>query len=358
MAYATISKPSLHFNTLTYGGNDASGRAITGVGFQPDWSWFKDRSNAVNHSIFDSVRGVTKNIVSNTNAAESTSAQGLQAFGTDGFTLGSDGDVNGNNNNYASWNWKAGTTSGITTTGSTITPSAYSFNATAGFSIIKYNGNSGGSGYSALIPHGLGVAPKCVIVKQLNHGTENWGIYHDGLNSGSSPQTKTIFLNKQDDEYGATNMWYDTAPTTVNFSVGTNDIVNNTSADYIAYCFAEIKGYSKFGFYKGNGVDDGAFVYTGFKPAFLMIKNTSSNSTKWTICDNKREGFNAKNYRLFASETDAESTSNAWEMYSNGFKMTTTGSFVNAAGSNYIYLAFAEEPLVANVGQSIPATAR
>ena len=352
MAYSSITKPSNYFNTKLYSGN-ASTQAITGVGFQPDWCWFKGRNFADNHVFIDAVRGTNKAVYSDTTGAETTQTHYFTSFDSDGYTLGNSGIMNGSSKTYASWNWKAGTTSGITTNGSTtITPTAYSFNQTAGFSIIKYNGNSGGSGYNALIPHGLGVAPKVIIVKQLNYGTEHWGFYHASLGN-----TKTLFLNKTDDEYGATNMWYDTSPDTVNFSVGINDIVNNTNADYIAYCFAEKTGYSKFGSYVGNGNADGTFVYTGFKPAWVMTKNASSSATSWIISDNKRNTSNVMNTILRPDNSGAEQTFNYIDHLSNGFKLRYS-SDSNTNGNTIIYMAFAEEPLVANVGSSIPATAR
>ena len=211
---------------------------------------------------------------------------------------------------------------------------------------MSYTGNNTNG---ATIGHGLGVAPKMIIVKNRD-GAYDWITGTDAIG-----WTKYIELNTT---IAATtdNKFYDTAPTSTIFTTAADASVNSNSQNHIAYCFAEKQGYSKIGTYTGNGNADGAFIYTGFKPAFVMIKNTSTGSTNWTICDNKRAGYNASNYRLFPNISDAESTSNAWEMYSNGFKMTSTGSFVNASSSNYIYMAFAEAPLVGS--NNVPCTAR
>ena len=365
MAYTTINKSTDYFSTVIYTGTNAV-KNVTGVGHQPDLVWIKDRSGtnsgSHNHNLIDSVRAAPKIIMSDSTAAEITdSTDALTAFASDGFTLGANntgtqsqelnGHTNGGNE-YVSWNWKAGTTSGITTNGSTtITPTAYSFNQTAGFSIIKYNG----SGSNAKIPHGLGVAPKVVIVKQLNVGTEHWGFYH-----ASRGNTKTLYLNKTDDEYGATNMWYDTSPDTVNFSVGTNDIVNNNSADYIAYCFAEKTGYSKFGEYTGNGNgNDGSFIYTGFAPHWLMVKRTDANGNSWRIYstnDDLSHGANGRTKLIHANLTNAEdSAGDALDLLSNGFKHVTSSTDQNADGANYIYMAFGQSLVGSN---NIPCTAR
>jgi hypothetical protein len=265
MAYSTISKPSLYFNTKLYSGTGSS-QAVSGVGFQPDWIWFKCRSQNQNHNLFDSVRGSNKIIQSSTDGAEATSTALLTSFDSDGFTVNTDGGVNGSGQTYASWNWKAGTTSGITTDSyTTITPTAYSFNATAGFSIIKYTGN-GISG--AKYPHGLGVAPKMVIVKCLDVASVWWNVYHVSLGNNSE-----LYLNTTNSAPASTGNG--TTPDAVNIALeGTTTTHNGSGSNYIAYCFAEKKGYSKFGTYTGNGTSgvdgagDGTFVYTGFKPAY------------------------------------------------------------------------------------------
>jgi hypothetical protein len=215
-----------------------------------------------------------------------------------------------------------------------------------------------GSGSTTSFGHGLGVAPKWVIIKN-REDTDGWTVFHTGISSGQG----YIFLNTTDAATTGSSRRFrygdgsdGKLPDSTKVYLGNASDVNTSGEDYIAYCFAEKKGYSKFGSYTGNGNADGTFVYTGFRPAWLMIKNITSGSTYWTICDSKRDGFNDNNHRLFANVSDTESTSNPWEMYSNGFKMTTTGSYVNSSGDSYIYMAFAEAPFVNSNG--VPCNAR
>jgi hypothetical protein len=345
MAYATISKPGLHFNTKLYTGTGSS-NAQTGVGFQPDFTWIKSRSATYNHGLYDVVRGVTKRIVSNNNNAEDTRADALTAFGTDGFTLGTDNQVNANSATYASWNWKAGGAGSANTAG-TIN-STVSVNTTAGFSIVKWTGN-GVAGAS--IGHGLGVVPKLIIVKRLND-TANWTVYHASLGN-----THRVELNDTGASTSDAGAWNNQTPTTTLFYTGNNLTVGNNGSNYIAYCFHSVKGFSKIGTYTGNQNDDGPFIYTGFKPAWVMLKN-SSDSQDWQINDNRRPGYNYNHY-LIANTSNAEVTSDNWvDFTSNGFKLRKGQTQSNRSDDTYIYMAFAEEPLVANVGASIPATAR
>ena len=346
---AQINKPDEYFNTKLYTGNGSTGQSITGVGFQPDLIWFKNRTSAgYFHELYDVIRGVRKPVYSNANNSEGTTTASLESFDSDGFSVDSEDasgeGVNKNGDNYVAWNWLASNTTASNTDGS-IT-STVSANTTSGFSIVSYTG----TGANATIGHGLGVAPKMVIIKDLS-AVKDWAVYHASLGN-----TKYLEINTSDAEGTASNAWNNTSPTSSVVNLGSRDTLNTSGDNYIAYCFAPKKGFSAMGQYTGNGSTDGTFVYTGFKPAFLMIKNSSTGSTDWTICDSKRDGFNANNYRLFANTTGAESTSNPWEMYSNGFKMTTTGSFVNTSGDNFIYMAFAENPLVGT--NNIPATAR
>ena len=353
MAYSTIPKPSVYFNTKLYTGNSST-NAITGVGFQPDWVWIKNRGANDSHYLYDAVRGVTKSIYSNLTTAEATKSNGLTAFGTDGFTLGNEGDINGNGNNFVSWNWKCETGVSGTTTGSGSSRS-YSgrVNTTAGISIINYAGNST-SGHT--IPHNLGAVPKIVMLKNLGD-TGDWIVHMGAIND---PE-KVTSLNTTD---AATNFnagFNTTTPTSSVFTLGNSVAVNDDNQQYIAYCFAEKKGYSKFGKYIGNGNADGTFVYTGFKPAFVMAKATTDSGQSWLTQDNKRNTFNLVTQRLFANLTNADSTNSdggGIDFVSNGFKIRTNDGSTNASGQTRIYMAFAEEPLVANVGQSIPATAR
>jgi len=344
MAYTTIKKPSDYFNTVLYSGNNST-QSITGVGHQPDLIWVKARNDTANHTLTDVIRGTNSVLYTNQTQAPDTPTNAITSFDSDGFSLGNNGSFNASGINYASWNWLADNTSGSSNTDGSIT-STVSANTTSGFSIVSYTG----TGANATIGHGLGVAPKMVIIKDLS-AVKDWAVYHASLGN-----TKYLEINTSDAEGTASNAWNNTSPTSSVVNLGSRDTLNTSGDNYIAYCFAPKKGFSAMGQYTGNGSTDGTFVYTGFKPAFLMIKNSSTGSTDWTICDSKRDGFNANNYRLFANTTGAESTSNPWEMYSNGFKMTTTGSFVNTSGDNFIYMAFAENPLVGT--NNIPATAR
>ena len=350
MSYSTIDKPTDYFNTVTYTGS-AGGQTISGVGNQPDFIWVKQRGDAgYDHSLHNSVSGVLKQLISNSTAAEITNNDTVTSTNADGFVLGADtAGPNANSNNqdgktYVAWNWKAGGSASNNTDGS-IT-SSVSASTDAGFSIVKYTG----TGSSATVGHGLGVAPNVIITKQLT-GTTQWN-----FQSSMMGYSQYMALNTTDASQATGGALISSVSNTTYSCDGNSAINAGSGSTYVSYCFAEKTGYSKFGSYTGNGNADGTFVNTGFKPAFVMIKNTSSGSTKWTMCDNKRDGFNDNNHRLFADTNDAESTSNPWEMYSNGFKMTTTGSFVNASGSNYIYMAFAENPLVGS--NFVPTTAR
>ena len=348
MAYTTVNKSSEHFNTKIYTGNQSSTHALTGVGFKPDLTWLKIRSGTGSHYLYDAIRGVTKSISSDTSSAELTNSY-FSSFNTDGFTLGSaSNNVNGAYN-YASWNWKAGTTSGITTDSyTTITPTAYSFNATAGFSIIKYVGN-GTTG--AKYPHGLGVAPKMVIVKNLGT-TDWWNVHHASLGNNSE-----MYLNTANAAPSSTGNG--TTPDAVNIELeGTTNTHNASGNNYIAYCFRDVIGYSKFGSYIGNGNADGTFVYTGFKPAWIMIKNSNSSSEEWNIWDNKRNTFNVMTTRLVANINGADSVTSAgfFDFTSNGFKIRSTANGVNQSGNKMIYMCFAEAPLVGT--NNVPCTAR
>ena len=342
---AQIDKPNLHFNTKLYTGNGGT-QAVTGVGFQTDWCWIKNRGVAESHVLFDSVRGVQKAINSNSTSAESTSSNYLTAFGTDGFTVGASGLVNDNSNTYASWNWKAGTTSGITQGGASITPSSYSFNATSGFSIIKWTGTNA----NATIPHGLGVAPKMIIIRRID-STSDWAIYHHKIGN-----TKRMVLNSTAAESGASANWFNnTSPTANVFSVGTDGGSNGSTDNYIAYCFVEKKGYSKFGSYTGNGNADGAFVYTGFKPKLVIVKEYGSTGN-WIMKNDYYD--NQNDHYLLANSSDAETSGSvvAFDLLSNGFKLRGTAGDSNGNGASILYMAFAENPIVGS--NNVPATAR
>jgi hypothetical protein len=347
MAYSSIVKPSVYFNTKLYTGNGGT-QSVTGVGFKPDFTWIKNRSRVENNVLYDIVRGVQKRIEANTTDAQSTKTNGLTAFDSDGFTVGSAGQNNYNGDNLVSWNWLAGGSQGSSNTDGSINTTYTSVNTTAGFSISTYTG----TGSNATVGHGLGVVPKFILTRHLGNAGRYWGGYHASIGNGS-----TIALNSNNAIDTNATYWNDTTPTASVFSVGTNGDTNDSSG-MVAYCFAEVKGYSKFGKYTGNGNDNGPFIYTGFKPAWIMIKRTDDTDT-WTIYDNKRTGFNVDNNQLFASATTAESTDDDLDILSNGFKIKRNSGRVNASGANNIYMAFAAEPLVANSGANgVPATAR
>jgi hypothetical protein len=350
MAYSSIVKPSDYFNTKLYTGNGVGGTNITGVGFQPDLVWIKRRSGVENHVWNDAVRGVPKNIYSSsTNAQDSGSL--MSAILSDGFTVQTDASVNSNNDTYASWNWKCETGVSGTTTGSGSSRS-YSgrVNTTAGISIINYAGNST-SGHT--IPHHLGATPKIIILKNMGD-VGDWIVHVGALND---PE-KVLSLNTTAAGTNFNAGFNTTTPTSSVFTLGNSVAVNDDNQQYIAYSFAEKKGYSKFGKYTGNGNADGPFIYTGFKPAFVILKKTSG-ADNWTINDNKRVGYNVDNNELFPNLTNAEDTNDVLELVSNGFKLIHTAGRHNTSGGTYIYMAFAEEPLVANSGtDGVPATAR
>ena len=342
MAYTTINKSTDYFNTKLYTGNGST-NAITGVNFQPDWTWLKRRDTADSHALYDAVRGVTKRLESNGTGAEGTKSAGLTTFGTDGFTLGNDTQANTSGGTYASWNWKANGAGSANTDGSI--NSTVSANTTSGFSIVSFTG----TGSNATVGHGLGVAPKFIIVKCLSHASE-WIVYYGDA-------TDYLKFNEDNATADDSTRWNDTAPTNSVFSLGTQGDINTSGRTYIAYCFAEKKGYSKIGSYTGNGNNDGTFVYTGFKPAWVMVKRTDG-SANWNMYDNKRIGYNPLNYFLYPNLSDAEDTSNPqWlNLHSNGFKLRNTSTIANTSGGSYIYMAFAEAPLVGS--NNVPATAR
>ena len=344
MAYTTINKPSATaFNTKLYTGNGTDDRSITGVGFQPDWVWLKQRNGTNYHTSFDSVRGATKRIFPNVNETEDTNADSLQAFETDGFQVGTNGGVNGNTNTYVAWNWLANGTGSANTDGSI--NSTVSVNTTSGFSIVSYTG----TGANATVGHGLGVIPKVIITKARTESGRFWGVYHaSNGNTGSQP------LNDAQAFDVSSTYWQNTNPTSSYFSVGINGDTN-ASSGMIAYCFAEKTGYSKFGSYTGNGNADGTFVYTGFKPAFVLLKQTNE-ARDWLMMDNKRLGYNPNNYDLHPNGSDVEDNNPRLDLLSNGFKQRATSSANNKSGGTFIYMAFAEAPLVGS--NNVPCTAR
>jgi hypothetical protein len=309
---------------------------VNSVSFQPDLVWIKSRTpGATNHALFDSVRGTTAYLSSNTTTTETTLAQSLTAFGADGFSLGTDTTlVNANANSYVAWQWKAGGAA-VSNTQGTIT-SQVSANTTAGFSVVTYTG----TGANATVGHGLGVAPKMVICRPRN-AVGSWPIYHAALSSAS----QAVFLNLTDNAAGYPSAWNSTAPTSSVFSIGTLAAVNTNTQTQVAYCFAEIAGFSKFGSYTGNGSADGPFVFCGFRPRFVMIKRTDV-SASWVMFDSSRNPSNLTNLGLIPNNPAVEftGTGTSLDILSNGIKARGAGAELNVLGATYIFAAFAENP--------------
>ena len=457
----TINNGKLYFNSVLYTGNGST-QSITGVGFQPDWVWYKSRSDAYNNGLFDIVRGVDKFLSSNSSGEEST-ISGIASFNSDGFTVGSDAGSNGSSKTFVGWSWlAAGTapsntyvvkvvsdsgnkyrfddfgtsavtleiseggtftfdqsdssnsghplrfsttsngthgggseyTTGVTTNGTPGNAGAYtritvaasaptlyyyctahsgmggqantpvtnsfsnfagsiqsniSPNTTSGFSVVTYTG----AGSAGTIGHGLNAVPSMYIVKIRSGRTGDWLVYHNAVSA--DPQTDFLKLNEANAVADESTIWNDTAPTSSVFSVGTEATVSGNSNTFVAYCFAEKQGYSKFGSYVGNGSADGSFVYTGFKPALFIIKRTDG-SNNWMIWDNKRTGFNIDNNELYPNQSAAEGDDDRIDLLSNGIKWRNGGATCNGSGSTYIYMALAENPFTSSTGT--PVTAR
>ena len=344
MAYTTINKSDDYFTTQTYSGNSFDGRELLNFGFAPDMAWVKRRDAARSHFIADTIRGGNKQLKVNLTGAETTYTGYIQSFLSDGFSLGADGDSNATGGTYVSWAWKGGGASSANTDGSI--SSTVSANTTSGFSVVTFTGTEA----NATVGHGLSSAPKMIIVKNRNIASQ-WYSYHSSLGA-----TKTVKLNTTDAEATVSVVWNDTAPTSSVFSVGTGNEVNGSGNSMIAYCFAEKQGFSKFGSYTGNGNADGTFVYTGFKPAFVMYKQSSLAGEYWHIQDSTRNPNNGVDKDLYPNLSNAESTysSPSVDFVSNGFKFKTSATGMNTSGATYIYMAFAEQPLVGDN----PATAR
>ena len=351
MSYTNgLDKPTDYFNTKLYTGNGNSSHAITGVGFQPDWVWIKDRDSAVNHLLHDSIRGVTNLLVSNTNAGDDVNTNILKSFDTDGFTVGSNGASNENGTSFVSWNWLGANGTASNTDGS-IT-STVSANTTSGFSIVSYTGTGSASDS---VGHGLSQTPGTIFVKRRDSSGE-WRVWHQNL---SATTGKNLRLNTTDAEDSNISFFYSQPPNSTTFRPGSGGNTNASSGTYIAYCFAEKKGFSKFGSYTGNGNNDGTFVYTGFKPAFVLVKRTDGVSN-WGLIDNTRDPFNVTYHFLEPNVSDDEFIPSgpqaAFDFCSQGFKCRSTNGAINASGGTYIFMAFASEPFTTSTG--IPCTAR
>tara|TARA_R100000541_G_C1881114_1_gene82302 strand:+ start:26 stop:1063 length:1038 start_codon:yes stop_codon:yes gene_type:complete len=345
MAYTTINKSTDYFNTKLYTGTGSS-QVITGVGFQPDLIWTATRNESEIRPLNDSVNGINNYLRSNATDTLETSGSNITAQSSDGYTVGTENRFNQSSNTFVSWNWKANGQGSANTDG-TVNSTYTSASSTSGFSIVKWTHTTSGN-YT--VGHGLNATPKMIIVKTTN-ATTNWGVYHSGLTVG-----KRVILNTTSAE--TTGYWGANSWTNNTFSIGSGRDDNGKTM--IAYCFAEKTGFSKFGKYVGNGNNDGSFTYTGFAPSFMMTKRIDSGNS-WYMYSRKTSttGGNLTDKYLEANENSAEATTTGeygFDFLSNGFKATGTGGGTNANNGNYIFMAFAEAPLVGSNNQ--PANAR
>jgi len=350
----TISDGSAYFHTQLYTGNGSSGLAITNDAnagdFQPDLWWLAPRSNGDNHVFIDVARGQTQRLKTNSSDAEYTDSPAQITFETDGFDLDTtDANFNGSGRTYVAWQWETQGGAGSSNEDGSINTTTTSVNQTAGISLSTYTG----TGSNATVGHGLGAVPKMIIVKERSD-SRSWVVYHKGIGDAA----KVIYLNQTAAAGTDAAVWNSTAPTSSVFSVGTANGSNGSSNTYVAYVFAEVPGYSSIGSYTGNGSTDGPFVYTGFRPAWLLVKRAVGGTGNWDIFDNKRDPFNVVDAVLDADNNTAETTYSTikFDFLSNGFKVRGTQSNINASGSTYIYMAFAENPFGGD--GAAPATAR
>ena len=353
MAYTTIDNPGLYFNSILWTGDGASTRSITGVGFQPDWIWVKCRSTGHDHYSWDSVRTNKKGLEPSDTAEERTPTLG--SIDSDGFSFASlDSFYNANSDTYVSWNWKTGTSfsNDASATGVGDIDSSGSINTTAGFSIIGYNGNNTSS---AGIAHGLGATPSMIIQKRRADSVASWRVWHNKIHA-TSGETKTLLLNTTAANASDNDNISGVSSTT--FTVrGAGGATNPNGSTCIAYCFAEKKGYSKFGSYTGGG---DPFIYLGFKPAWIMFKNAGATEN-WRIVDNKRDTDNPVVQHLFANSSGTEASGTSYsdfiDFLSNGFKIRSGSGEVDGSGNTIMYMAFAEAPFVTE-GTKAAGTAR
>jgi hypothetical protein len=345
----TVKDGSDYFNTVLYTGTGVDNHAITGVGFQPSWAWIKTRSVSDNHSLHDEVRGANRQLFTNSTDPEFTATTLLKSFDSDGFTLGTDSSVNGSGRTLVAWNWLASNTSGSSNTDGSIT-STVSANPAAGFSIVTYTGNNTSG---ATVGHGLGVAPSMIICKRRENdaaGTSGWQMYHTAIGA-----TKVLYLDKTDVVSTDSAPWNNTEPTSTVFTLGNSPPGNPNGDDVVAYCFAEVEGYSKFGVYKGTNNIDNTFIYLGFKPAFFLLKNIDQ-ATHWNMHDSARHPYNDNSSPLLRPGTPNPEDNFPLDFLSNGIKLRTAGTEAGHDNRNYIFAAFAEHPFGGS-GVS-PATAR
>jgi hypothetical protein len=339
MTTPTIPAGNLFMNATLYTGDGAASKVITngvaGQAFQPDLVWIKDRSVARNNDLMDSIRGAGNGLFSNLTNAEVASGY-LTSFNSNGFTTGNDVSTNGSGETFVAWQWKAGGTA-VTNTSGTISAQV-SANTTSGFSVVTYTG----TGANATVGHGLGVAPSMIIIKVRSRAADDWGVYHASLGN-----TGFLSLNTTAANTSSSVFWNSTSPTSSVFSLGTNSNVNPSGQTLVAYCWSEIAGFSKFGSYTGNGSADGPFIYTGFRPRFLMVKSSTYSGSEWNIVDASRSPDNGVSLRIYADSSAAEDSTGGSpyvDFVSNGFKIRTTNTDWNRSTDTYIYMAFAENP--------------
>jgi hypothetical protein len=336
-----VTKPNTVMDVVLYTGTGSSltlpyaSSTPTSIAFTPDLVWIKGRSGATDHALYDAVRDVQKDLASNSTAAETTQSTGLTAFGTNTFTIGSLAKLNTSSATYAAWCWDAGSSTDTNNTAGTITPTGVRANATAGFSIIGYTG----TGSNATVGHGLGVTPGLLICKsRTQSGGSNWVVWHS-LFTGS----EFLRLNTTDSKQTASVVFNSTAPSSTVISLGTDAATNGNGNTHIIYAFAPVVGYSSFGSYTGNGSSDGPFVYTGFRPRWIMIKRTDSTAN-WRVLDTARDTYNVASAELYPSLSNAEASFSALDILSNGFKVRTSDVNYNASSGTYVWAAFAESP--------------
>jgi len=341
MAYISF-KPTDYFNTKLYTGNGGT-NAITGVGFSPNFVWLKSITNGYNHYAFDTPRGVEEWVSPSQTAAETSQDPSLTTFDADGFSLGAWDNINESSDAHVSWNWKMGTTSGLS--GGSLTPSAYSINTTSKQGIYKYTG----TGSIATIAHGLGQAPSAIFIKKLS-GTDSWASYQE-----TAGNTKCLALDTNASLETGAGFFGNTSPTSTVFTVKDNSRLNTSGQTYIAYAFCDVPGYFRQGSYIGNGNVSGPMCFTGFSPSLLLIKNDASGEG-WFMVNNKSNSYNVVNKNLFANTSGAEATNGTadsdknLDFLANGFKMRSTNSEVNSNSATYRYWAWADQPIIGKGG--------
>ena len=357
-AYTTIDNPELYFQVKIWTGTGSS-NALTLDGsedMQPDHVAIKQRSGTQQWNVYDSVRGVQKYIGWNTAILENTQSQGLTAFGSDGFTVGTDDMVNKSSSTYVAYCWKAGTAFSNDASATSVgnTDSNGTASSTAGHSISKYEG--AGSSLDIQVKHGLSVKPAVMWTKNIEEGGggNDWAVYHH--KNTSAPETDYLKLSATTATTDNAEIWHDTEPTSAVFTAGDHSGSNRSGDDFVSYHWNEVQGFSKFGSYTGNGNADGTFIHLGFRPAFFLIKNTGNGSAEWRIYDNKRDTFNEADNHLQPHETDAEASAGDMDFCSNGIKLRSSDGNVNQSGNTHVYMAFAESPFVNSNG--VPCNAR